>query len=113
MATLRRLPNRAAAAPSGVFDLTGCHFGDGEMDLARTTTSYLDEDPALAREFVKTYLDLCPPRSGFAQRFPAYMVIERLIIWEYLQRTAPEKFAGISLRDWAGRYTRALEPLEL
>lgn len=47
----------------GVFDLMEVFFGDGEMDLSRQTAIYLEEDPELARTFLKTYLGLLPARS--------------------------------------------------
>ena len=50
---------------SGVFDLMEAAFGDAEMDLSRQTAAYIDEDEELARTFLGTYLDLCPPRPGF------------------------------------------------
>src|SRR5216683_3180711 len=43
---------------SGAFDFMGCYFGDGETDLSRITAEYFDQDPALAREFLATYLQL-------------------------------------------------------
>ena len=66
---------------SGVFDLMESYFGDGESDLSRAVATYIYEDPDLAREFVREYRTLCPPRDGFAERFSAYMMLERLIIW--------------------------------
>jgi aminoglycoside phosphotransferase (APT) family kinase protein len=97
---------------SGVFDLGGAYFGDCEADLHRMLCVYLDEDAELAREFVRTYLKLRPPRAGFDERFPAYMLLDRLIIWEYVQRTQPKVASRMgSLRAWAGRYTAALPSL--
>ncbi|MDO8432026.1 MAG: phosphotransferase [Candidatus Binatus sp.] len=97
---------------SGVFDLAGSYFGDGESDLSRTVASYLDENASLAREFLLTYLKLRPARDGFAERFRAYMLHDRLIIWDYVQRHEPEVAAKMgSLRDWAERYVEALAGL--
>ena len=93
---------------SGVFDLMESHFGDGESDLSRTVATYVDEDVSLAREFVHEYLTLRPPRDGFAERFRAYMMLERLMIWEYVQRHEPRIAAKMgSLRHWAERYVAA------
>jgi aminoglycoside phosphotransferase (APT) family kinase protein len=97
---------------SGVFDLMESHFGDGESDLSRTVATYIDEDADLARKFVREYRTLRPPRDGFAERFSAYMMLERLIIWEYVQRHEPDVAARMrSLRDWAERYVGALPAL--
>ncbi|HYL57821.1 MAG TPA: phosphotransferase [Candidatus Acidoferrales bacterium] len=92
---------------SGVFDLMESYFGDGESDLSRTVATYLDEDPDLAREFIRGYLALRPPRDGFAERFAAYMMLERLIIWEYVQRNEPKVAVLGSLRNWAEKYVDA------
>ncbi len=93
---------------SGVFDLMESHFGDGESDLSRTVATYIEEHPSLARQFVREYLTLRPPRDGFAERFSAYMMLERIIIWEYIQRHEPEVAARMgSLRDWTEKYVGA------
>ncbi len=98
---------------SGVFDLMEAAFGDGEMDLSRQTAAYLDEDGELARAFLRTYLGLRPPRPGFADRFPVYMLRDRLIIWEYIQRPVgePRRDQRPTLREWAEPYTSSLEAL--
>jgi aminoglycoside phosphotransferase (APT) family kinase protein len=98
---------------SGVFDLMEASFGDGEIDLSRQTAAYLDEDAELARAFLRTYLELSPPRSGFQARFPVYMLRDRLIIWEYFQRPGrqPGDDPTITLRQWAEPYTSALASL--
>src|SRR5207253_2097824 len=75
---------------SGVFDLMQCHFRDGEADLSRTAAAYLDESPSLAAEFLRAYLSLKPPRHGFRERFAIYMLLDRMIIWEYVQRSEPD-----------------------
>lgn len=90
---------------SGVFDLMQAHFADGEADCCRIIAMYLDEEPDLAGEFLRTYLARRPPRPGFAQRFPVYMLQDRTIIWEYAKRAGrnwwPEH---LLFREWAGRY---------
>lgn len=97
---------------SGLFDFMGCYFGDGETDLSRITAEYFDEDQELAREFLNTYLKLKPPRLGFADRFPMYMLLDRLIIWDYIQRHEPQVASKLgTLRDWTERYTRILTTL--
>lgn len=92
---------------SGVFDLMEAFFGDREMDLSRQTAIYLEEDPALAHTFLRTYLELLPARPGFQERFPAYMLLDRLVVWEYAQRPQhePRWDRGLRLREWAEPYT--------
>ena len=91
---------------SGVFDLMEAFFGDSEMDLSRQTAFYLDEDPQLARTFLRTYLELLPARPGLQERFPAYMLLDRLVVWEYAQRPQQEPWwdPGLTLREWAEPY---------
>ncbi|HJQ28951.1 MAG TPA: aminoglycoside phosphotransferase family protein [Rubrobacter sp.] len=89
---------------SGVFDLMEAFFGDGEMDLSRQTALYLEEDPELARTFLRTYLELLPPRPGFSERFPAYMLLDRLVVWEYAQRHRQWLNRHLTLREWAEPY---------
>ena len=74
---------------SGIFDLMEAFFGDGEVDLSRQAAEYAQEDPELARAFVRRYLELRPVRPGFEERFLAYLLRDRLVIWEYFQRPGP------------------------
>jgi hygromycin-B 7''-O-kinase len=91
---------------SGLFDFMGCYIGDGETDLSRVTAEYFDEDPGLAREFLTSYMRLKRPRPGFEHRFPLYMLLDRLIIWDYFQRNQPQSVKQLgTLRDWSERYT--------
>lgn len=49
-------------------------------------------------------------RSGFAARFPIYMLYDRAIIREYLGRAKPNwNTDARSFRAWAEPYTRALQ----
>lgn len=97
---------------SGVFDLGGAYFGDGEADLCRPIASYLDRDASLAKAFLDAFLKERPTRDGFESRFPVYMLLDRLIIWEYVQRNEPEVAKRLgTLRGWAEQYTSALESL--
>ncbi len=90
----------------GVFDLMEAFFGDSEMDLSRQTAFYLEEDPELARMFLRTYLGLLPARPGFPERFPAYMLLDRLVVWEYAQRPQEEPWwdPELTLREWGAVY---------
>src|SRR5215210_7844751 len=92
---------------SGVFDLMEAFFGDREMDLSRQTAFYLEEDPELARVFLRTYLELLPAPPGFQERFPAYMLLDRLVVWEYARRSQHEPWwdERLTLREWAEPYT--------
>lgn len=99
---------------SGVFDLMGCYFGGAEADLSRAAAEYFDEAPELAGEFIGTYLRSRPPPRGFGARFPVYMLLDRLIIWDYVQFHELELARNLGgLRRWAERYTRIAQALAL
>lgn len=90
---------------SGVFDLMGAHFGDGEADLSRPIAEYLNKDPQLAYELFDAYRKKKPLRPGFAKRFPIYMLLDRAILWEFFQwhnmRWWDERW---TFRNWASQY---------
>jgi len=90
---------------SGVFDLMEAHFGDGEADLSRQYAVYLDEDPRLGHAFLQGYLSEVTPRPGFSQRFPVYMLLDRAIIWEFVQRHEPTAWnKSQTFSEWANYY---------
>ena len=96
----------------GLFDLMGAHFGDPEADLSRTSAWYFDENPELAREFILTYLSTHPAPPGFGSRFRIFMLLDRMIVWEFVQRHEggiPMK--GTTLRAWMGRYVDLLKTI--
>ena len=54
-----------------------------------------------------------PPRPGFRERFSLYMLLDRLIIWEYIQRHEAAVASKMgTLRDWTERYTQIADSLE-
>jgi aminoglycoside phosphotransferase (APT) family kinase protein len=89
---------------SGVFDYMDAHFGDGELDLARCVAVYSEADVALARAFVRTYTHLRPLRPGFAGRFQVYMLVERLLCWQFGQRHGVWWQPDLTLREWVEPY---------
>lgn len=95
---------------SGVFDYMEPYFGDGEQDLSRSVAWYADEDLELARAFVQAYVhETCKRhkalRPGFAKRFSVYMLLDRLIIWQFAQRHGVWWDDRLTLREWASQYT--------
>ena len=94
---------------TGVFDVGGGYVGDGEEDFARSVAPYAREDVALARRFLEAYRANRPLRQGFEERFPVYMLADRLIIWEYGQRNNIWFQKGVSLQEWAGEFV-SLQP---
>ena len=104
-ATVRRDATSGQWCVSGIFDLMELSFGDGEADLVRSVAGYLDENPVLARAFVGAYLERRQPRPGFVERYPLYMLRDRLIFWEYFHRPGQRwPSAETALPEWAGRY---------
>jgi hygromycin-B 7''-O-kinase len=92
---------------SGVFDMYP-GFKDPETDLSRPLAAYLDERPALAQEFLRAYSKHQPLRPGFEKRFPLYMLLERLAMWEWAQREQKIWWdESLALREWAEPFTSA------
>jgi aminoglycoside phosphotransferase (APT) family kinase protein len=85
---------------SGVFDFQEGFVGDGEEDLSRATCEMTPMDAALGRAFVGAYLARRPPRPGFAQRFAAYLIRDRLVIWWYGQEHRCWFPPELGLREW-------------
>jgi len=92
---------------TGVFDLMENYFGDGESDLPRMFIAYIEEDINLAYIFLNSYLSKHKIRPGFERRFPVYMLMDRLIVWEWAQRNGKcwwdSKF---TFRDWCKKYAQ-------
>ena len=91
---------------SGVFDLMEAHVGNREMDLCRQVALYLEAGrPELVEAFVRAYDRGRPLPPGAATRFPLFMLRDRLIVWAYMQRTAPAAWRERgTLRDWAAPF---------
>jgi hygromycin-B 7''-O-kinase len=85
---------------SGVLDFQRSHAGDGESDLTRACAELAALRPELARELIRAYAALRPPRSGFAERFIVYLVRERLEIWLYGHAKAAWFPVDLGLRAW-------------
>lgn len=86
---------------TGVFDLGEAYIGDGEYDLARTACSYVVFGADVLRAFVDAQAGGHPRREGFRERMRLYILLDRLIIWEYGQRNGIWFREGQTLRRWA------------
>jgi aminoglycoside phosphotransferase (APT) family kinase protein len=96
---------------SGVFDLHGSHFGDGASDLCRQACSYLDRGgPDIARAFVSSYRKENGPDPTLVDRMPAYLLNERVKIWEYFTRPDVDAafFKDHTFRSWTEPYIERL-----
>lgn len=74
---------------TGVVDLMGAYFGDGEADLSRVLSEYKIGEPS-AEERVYAFLDAyCRTRGeqaarpGFMQRFAIYLMMDQMILWSF------------------------------
>jgi aminoglycoside phosphotransferase (APT) family kinase protein len=86
---------------TGVFDLMENYFGDGESDLSRMYFMYHQKEPELANTFLNSYLSKTKTRPGFEKRFPIYMILDRLVVWEWAKRNG--KFwwdSKLTFREW-------------
>ena len=80
--------------------------------MSRQAAIYAERDTSLASEYVWSYLRQRPPRPGFIQRFPLYMLAERLEVWEWAYRTDRVWWDGsLSLQAWARPATEVLSGL--
>jgi aminoglycoside phosphotransferase (APT) family kinase protein len=86
---------------NGVFDVGEMYIGNGEYDLARTACGYLNSRSGRLEAFVGAYFDGQAPDPGFKDRMRAYILCDRLIIWEYGQRNKIWFREGVTLREWA------------
>jgi hygromycin-B 7''-O-kinase len=99
---------------SGVFDLMEALFGDGELDLARQLSAYMEEDIKLAGAFLNGYQKHTSLRSGAKDRLALYITLDRLYVWEYFHR--PEHLSmwwydAKSVRKWMDSYLTMLDAL--
>ena len=91
---------------TGVFDLMENYFGDSETDLPRMYIAYLNEDKELANIFLKSYIAKHPVRPGFEKRYPIYMLMDRLIVWEWAQRTGKCWWnKNFTFKEWCKPYS--------
>jgi len=87
---------------SGVFDFMEPFFADGEMDLCRNLCCHIESgNPQLAAAFVSAYANARPMREGCLARFPVYLLLDRIIIWNFGWRHGrPWWDQRLSFRDW-------------
>ncbi len=90
---------------TGLFDLMEARFGHPESDVSRLWAVYTErgrED--LAYAFVNAYLPQAARADRFAGRFPLFILHDRAIIWEWVQRSGRAWWdKRWTLRQWASR----------
>lgn len=101
----------AGWAVSGVFDLMTSEFGDGLADTVRQACRYMDGQAPLARLFLDGWRDA--GGVGASDRLPAYVVRERLLIWEYFSREAhrAEWTRRTTFKTWCAPYVDAMREM--
>lgn len=88
---------------TGIVDWMTAEIGHPEADLARLLSLAL-EAPERARAFIESYNAVRPLADGWRARFPVFMLLDRLIFWEYGQRNGGWFSPDQTLRSWAGAY---------
>jgi aminoglycoside phosphotransferase (APT) family kinase protein len=96
----------------GVFDLMECYFGHPEEDLVRAVWDYVNTGlRSCAREFLRSYLAMRPPESGFRERWHIHMLRDCLLIWHFGRRRDWPFPPRQTFRQWAEPFV-SFDPLE-
>ncbi len=91
---------------TGLFDLMEAGFGHPEADLARMWAVYVECGRAdLAYAFLNAYLPATARVDRLVRRWPLFVLRERSLIWEYVQRTNGGWWdPAWTFRQWVERY---------
>jgi aminoglycoside phosphotransferase (APT) family kinase protein len=83
---------------TGVFDLQECYVGDPIEDLARPLCDVNRYGPEVGAAFLLAYGAPIP-----VERLRAYVVFDRLVLWEYGRRPGVDWYdAAATFAGWAG-----------
>jgi aminoglycoside phosphotransferase (APT) family kinase protein len=89
----------------GAFDFAMSHFGNSECDIPRAYAMYIDAGTELAKEFIREYTRLNPPKEGFYRRLKIYSLSERLGIWWWAKSQKRALWdENMPLREWLSPY---------
>ena len=95
---------------TGLFDLMEGRFGHPLEDLPRQYATYLDSQrPGCAAAFLAGY---GVTKEDIAL-FDLFMLIDRLIVWEFGVREGKDWFEGKSFLEWSEPYRLANSPLSI
>jgi hygromycin-B 7''-O-kinase len=91
---------------NGVFDLMEAYFGYGEADLARTYARFVESNRKdLAEAFIHKYAEAVGTDiNAVKYRLPAFLLIDRAIVWEWVQRPSNNLSEPYNFTDWMRRY---------
>lgn len=92
---------------TGLFDLMESYFGNGEADISRTFCDYTENNkPELAHGFLDEYLKSTEGREGFEERFPVFILLDRTLIWEWVQRSNKAWWdRTLTFKQWVEPFT--------
>jgi len=71
---------------TGVFDFMTAAAGDGEQDFSRILCELQRYGPIAVKAFLRCYRNHHELRNGYRERFSLYLLMDRLVIWEYGKR---------------------------
>lgn len=93
---------------AGLFDLMESYFGNGEADISRMFCVYIDlKRKDLARAFIEAYQGEKGKVEGFSNRFPIFIIHDRAIIWEWVQRTGKVWWdKSLTFEQWVRPFIR-------
>jgi hygromycin-B 7''-O-kinase len=89
---------------AGVVDWMTAEVGHPEADLCRSIAHYHYRGLGEQHAFLAAYREAHTARPGFAERFPVFMLQERLLIWGYGQRHTVWFPEGLTLRQWMRQF---------
>jgi aminoglycoside phosphotransferase (APT) family kinase protein len=91
---------------TGVVDWMTAEAGHPEADLCRTLAQFSFEGWDGEESFMAMYRAVHPASPAFEERFPAFVLWERLLIWQYGQRNRVWFPSDLILRSWVEPYLR-------
>lgn len=91
-------------AITGLFDLMECYFGNGESDLARMWSVYVEASRMdLAYTFLAAYIKSSGHQDldSMLKRLPVYILRDKALIWEWAQRSGKVWWKkNLTFREW-------------
>ncbi len=98
---------------TGLFDLMESSFGHHESDLSRMFAVYVEKEREnLAYAFINSYLQEKINVEKFVNRFPLFMLHDRSIIWEWVQRTSRVWWnKNWTFKDWVSNFIKLRKDL--
>ncbi len=93
---------------TGVIDWMTAEAGHPECDFARPLATDHQFRIGGREAFLEGYRSVHPELPGFRERFPVFMLWERLLIWQYWQAQPRNNFRGMGMREWIEPFVEML-----